>query len=156
LTQEVVKRKFPTKTRNIPGLIKARVSELIKRGIVRRPGDRPGVALGQQQVTAKPATKQTNGHATNGHKKTAPAIGKTAIADPTPSLRALLTDLLAQSPRPLKARELAELIKAHGYPTKSRDFTNVIWVAISKMDNVENLAGKGYRLKKSKAAANGK
>jgi hypothetical protein len=60
----------------------------------------------------------------------------------------ILTDLLAKSPRPLAARELARQAKALGYRTKSGDFTNVVWVMLGKMDQVENVSGQGYRLKK--------
>jgi hypothetical protein len=44
---------------------------------------------------------------------------------------------------------LAEKALASGYQTKSKDFTNVIWVGIGKIPNVENVAGQGYRLKRS-------
>ena len=37
--------------------------------------------------------------------------------------------------------------------TKSKDCLNVIWVGVGEMDNVENVPGKGYRLKKGKTAA---
>jgi hypothetical protein len=130
LTQEVVRLKFPTTTRNIPGLIKSRVTELLRKGTFRRATNQPGVVLAQSAAPTKGA----------------PA--KPAEAGQKETLAALLARLLAKSTRPLKARELAKQAMASGYQTKSKDFTNVIWVAVSKLPNVENVPGKGYRLKK--------
>ena len=64
-----------------------------------------------------------------------------------------MTKILAESPEPLPAGKLAEKVLASGYQTKSKNFTNVIWSGVGKMDNVENVPGKGYRLKKVKTAA---
>jgi hypothetical protein len=69
------------------------------------------------------------------------------------SLRELLTRLLAESKRPLKAKELAEQALAAGYQTASKDFVSVVWVAVGKIENVENLQGQGYRLKKAATKA---
>jgi hypothetical protein len=63
----------------------------------------------------------------------------------------VLTELLAKSQQPLPARELAKQAKARGYRTKSKKFVEVLWVMLGKMDNVENVPGLGYRLKKGKA-----
>ncbi len=68
------------------------------------------------------------------------------------SLKDLLTRLLAESDRPLKARELAERALAAGYQTQSKDFVNVVWVALGKMD-VEKVPDQGYRLEKGAAKA---
>jgi len=38
---------------------------------------------------------------------------------------------------------------ATGYQTKSKDFTGVVWTALGQMNNVENVKGQGWRLKKS-------
>jgi hypothetical protein len=43
---------------------------------------------------------------------------------------------------------LAKQAKAQGYRTKSKDFVGVLWVMLGQMDNVENVPGQGYRLKK--------
>ena len=63
-------------------------------------------------------------------------------------LRVLLAKLLAKSKRPLAARELADQVLASGYQTKSKKFVDVMWVALGNMDNVENVPGQGWRLKK--------
>jgi len=65
-------------------------------------------------------------------------------------LTAVIAKILAESSEPIPGRELAARVLATGYQTQSKDFTNVIWVAVSKLDNVENIAGQGYRLKKRK------
>jgi hypothetical protein len=59
-----------------------------------------------------------------------------------------LTELLRKSRRPLTARALAEQVLAAGYQTQSQSLTNVVWVALGKLENVENVPGQGYRLKK--------
>ena len=35
-----------------------------------------------------------------------------------------------------------------GWVTKSKDPKNVLWVMLGKMDDLENVPGEGYRLKK--------
>src|SRR5439155_1637441 len=65
-----------------------------------------------------------------------------------PSLRVVLTQLLQKSRRPLTGTELAEQAQAAGYQTQSKDFPAVVWAILVKMDNVENVPGKGYRLNK--------
>jgi hypothetical protein len=64
----------------------------------------------------------------------------------------MVTKILSESTEPIPAREFGKKVLATGYQTRSKDFTNVIWVAVSKLDNVENIAGRGYRLKKRKKA----
>jgi hypothetical protein len=84
----------------------------------------------------------------------------TATATTTPdiasantlTLPAVVTKILAGSPEPIPGRVLAEKVLASGYQTRSKDFLNVIWVGVGKMDNVENVPGKGYRLIKGKTA----
>ena len=65
----------------------------------------------------------------------------------------VVTQVLAKVSEPISARVLAEKVLATGYKTKSKDFINVIWAGVGKMDNVENVPGKGYRLKRGLAAA---
>jgi hypothetical protein len=66
-------------------------------------------------------------------------------------LRELVLELLRKNNRPMAAREVAEQALAAGYRTTSKDFTNVVWVALGRLNEVENLPGGGYRLKKVKA-----
>jgi hypothetical protein len=181
LAEQVVQSKYPTTTRNIPQLVKSRVGELLRKGVFRRLAEQPGVVLAKAPPTTSPAAKPSTttspmaktGSAVppNGPKKM-PTTGlavphkpaasattppnKSVVAGPVPALAPLLVKLLANSQRPLKARELAEQAKAVGYKTTSRDFTNVVWVAVGKLKNVENIKGQGYRLKKGKSSNPGK
>jgi hypothetical protein len=155
LAEELVRHKFPSKTNNLSALIKSRVSELIKRGVLRRAGAQPGVVLDKAVETAKspagkgPATSPSV-ISTKVASPKQPAPAKAAATGEVPPLGTLLVQLLAKSPRPLKARELAAQALARGYKTTSQNFVKVIWVAVNKMDNLENVPGKGYRLKKGK------
>jgi hypothetical protein len=82
-------------------------------------------------------------------KATPKVVAQAAPADQEKrSLRLVLTDLLRQSQRPLMTRELAEQALAQGFQTESKDFTNVVSVTLAKMDNVKNVPGQGYHLKK--------
>jgi hypothetical protein len=65
-----------------------------------------------------------------------------------PSLREVLTRILAQSKEPTGGGELAEKVLETGYKSKSKRFRDVVWVSLGNMENVEHIRGKGYRLKK--------
>ncbi len=142
LATEVVRRKFPTTSHNIPGLIDTQVSLLVKKGLLQRAQDQAGV------LPAQPLPKRA-APAAKPKPATAPPP---AVAESGLSLRAMVTKVLAQSAHPLSARELAEKVLASGYQTKSKDFTNVIWGGVGQMPNVENVPGQGYRLKKDKGS----
>jgi hypothetical protein len=154
LTQQVVRSKFQTTSTNIPRMVNNKVGELVKRGLLRRATGRPGVVLGQAPAAkAKAAAKP----AANSKKSAKPAPAAKPAAKPAAaaadhakgSLRALLVQLLAQSNRPLRAKELADLALQKGYKTTSGTFVNVVWDALNKLSDVENVRGKGYQLKKS-------
>jgi TolA-binding protein len=157
LAREVVRRKHPTTSKNIPGMVKKRVSVLVKRGLLRHAPNRLGVLPARAQQTAKtPAAKSGSGApgakptttATKAATTIGPAASKSELALP-----ALVTQILAKSQEPMTARQLAAKVLASGYQTKSKSFTDVIWAGVGKMKNVENVPGKGYRLKKGKTAA---
>jgi hypothetical protein len=63
-------------------------------------------------------------------------------------LRGSLKNLLAKSRRALTARELADQVLASGYQTKSKNFMEVMWVALSQMKNIKKVPDKGYILKR--------
>jgi len=67
-----------------------------------------------------------------------------------PSLRSVLTKLLEGSKGPLLVRDLAKRARAAGYRSASKDFENVVQVTVARMDDLVNVPGKGYRLKKGK------
>jgi hypothetical protein len=151
LADEVEQQKFPTSSKNVARLVGTRVQGLMAKGVFQRAKGQPGVVLVRpESATKAPAAKTTAAKA--GGKKGAVSSKKSPRKGPNgrpkKPLRVILTDLLAKSRRPLLARELGEQAKAQGYETESEDFVRVIWVMLGKMDNVENVPGQGYRLKK--------
>jgi hypothetical protein len=155
LTHEVQKRKYPTASTNLAGLIANRLSTLVKDKLLRRAKDKAGVLPVQRPAPPEgAATKAPSGTQTAGPKQ---ATIKKPTTAPSPvgakselTLAAAVTQVLAKSARPLLARELADKVLESGYQTKSKDFTKVVWGAVGNMDTVENVPGKGYRLKKAK------
>jgi hypothetical protein len=145
LADEVVRRKFPTTSQNIPELVKSRVSKMVARGVFRRV-EGQGIILTEAKDRPQPPPTQAAA-AKKGAKAAAPAK-PAAAGRQQPSLRVILTDLLARSKGPVAVRDLAEQAKARGYRSKSKSFKDVIWVMLRQMDNVENVPGRGYRLKK--------
>jgi hypothetical protein len=173
LTEEVLRRNYVTTSKHLASLVDTRISELIKKGLIRRAKNQPGVVAvrtsakgqspavkSQPPITAKPAQKAAKPTSvkspvagTPAKNVTKPASAMTpVVAAPNTALplSAVITKILSESAEPIPARQLGERVLATGYQTKSKDFTNVIWVAVAKLDNVENIAGRGYRLKKRK------
>jgi hypothetical protein len=138
LGEELVRRHFPTKSKDIKTLVQNRLTELVRKGVLQRAEGQPGVVLAKSRTTAaKGAAAQSNGAAPSSR------TGQ-------PSLRSLLIELLKKNAKPIPARELAERVLATGYQTKSNNFTNVVWVALGKIENAEHLKGEGWRLKKKR------
>jgi hypothetical protein len=157
LTQEVRRRGFPTRSGDIGRLIAKRVAELVDKGLLRRnPGQtgvvpvQPAPAGGAKAAPAKPRSRRP---ARAGVPKKSTPVPQPASQAASgrqggqPSLRVVLTRLLQKSRRPLTGTELAEQARAAGYQSQSKDFPAVVWAILVKMDNVENVPGKGYRLK---------
>jgi len=159
LGEELTRRKFPTTSGNITNLVQNRLSDLVNRGVLRRAEGQPGVLLaGSRDGTKAAAPKGLRGSPAAPAKEAARKIAPPTVAalpsrpglrNGQPSLRSFLTDLLQKSRKPLAARDLAEQVLATGYQTKSKDFTGVVWTALGQMNNVENVKGQGWRLKKS-------
>ena len=59
-------------------------------------------------------------------------------------LRQVVIDLLSKSKQPLTGTELAAQAQAAGYRSKSNNFSQVVSVMLSRMDNIENVPGRGY------------
>jgi hypothetical protein len=150
LAQEVVRRKFPTTSGNVRRLVATKVKELVKRGILRRAPHQQGVVLARAAAGA-PAAAAKAPPGPKKNTKTGQVVPRAATPPHTNGrplpLRVLLTDLLAKRRRPVAARALAEQVLANGYRTKSKDFLEVVWVMLGKMDNVRNVPGQGYTLK---------
>jgi hypothetical protein len=155
LTEEAQRRNYVTTSKNLAALVDTRISEMIKKGLVRRAKNQPGVvAVPSSAKAPTPPAKVAPPAAKKPVKKTvklkSPAAKAPVAAQGGPSLTSLIAKILSSTSEPVPARELATKVLATGYQTKSKDFTNVIWVAVAKMDNVENVSGRGYRLKKGK------
>jgi hypothetical protein len=140
LADDVVRRKFPTTSSNISAMVETRAHELVRKGLLQRAtGGQPGF------VPVRSAPKAA---AKNGAVAAKPSPSKTDGQRQQPPLRVVLTNLLAKNKRPMTARELAEQALAGGYQTKSKNFIDVMWVALGQMNNIRNVAGKGYVLKR--------
>lgn len=157
LAEKLVQRKFPTKSNDVLALVHTRARELVKKGALRhapdQPGFLPGQAAGEPQAPSskakaeRPAKAAAAGKKSKSAKKAA-TRAKGSRPKGQPPLREVLTKLLQKSAQPLAARELTEQVLATGYQTTSPNLINSVWTMLGQMDNVENVAGKGYRLKK--------
>jgi uncharacterized protein YhaN len=161
LTEEVVRNKFPTTSKNVQAMVQTRVQDLVRKGLLRRPGDSPGVVLAQvQSPTKSAATKVAATTPKTGKVKadSAKPTASTTHAEPPKwrSLHEVLTHVLSKSSRPLSAQELKDRVIQSGYESKSKDLKNVIWTGIKKLATVERIPGQGYRLKKGKPADAGR
>ena len=151
LASEVVRRHYRSSSTSLPKTVETRVSELVKKGLLRRAPNKAGVLPGRKSPSAKassPAAADVSKPTTvdqAASKAAAGAAGELTLA-------AAVTKVLAASVKPLTSRELAEKVLALGYQSKSKDFINVLWTGIGKMDNVEHVKGQGYRLKKGKTS----
>jgi hypothetical protein len=138
LVKEVVRRKFPTSSKNLTAMVEIRLHDLARKGLLARasgqPGFIPGAASSRQTAARAPARQGSRNGAATGRQK-------------QPPLHVVLTKLLARSKKPLSARELAEQALAGGYRTTSKNFIDVMWVVLGHMDNIRKVPGKGYVLK---------
>jgi uncharacterized protein YhaN len=149
LAETVVRNKFPTTSSNLADMVKTRVYDLVKKGVLKRLDD-SGLVLASIATSAKPTTsKEAAGSPKNG-KKTAKSASAATQASSVPwrSLHEVLTHVLSESSQPLTAQELADRVMESGYESKSKNFLNVIYGSLGKLPNVERVEGKGYRLKK--------
>jgi uncharacterized protein YhaN len=157
LAAKVVQNKFPTTSKNVDALVKSRVHELVKKGLLRRASDSSGLVLAQGSPSSKSVGTKVQAAMPKNGKKNANATKPTPTTTPAEpanwrSLHEVLTHVLAKSSRPLSAQELAERVTQSGYESKSKDLKNVIWVSVGKLANVERVPGKGYQLKKGKVS----
>jgi hypothetical protein len=144
LAAELQKRGFFMASPNLLRIVQVRVNDLMREGILRRAGDQPGVVLGKAKSELKASGTKVGG----AKQAVAPKASGRVGSDGKVSLRPLLKELLAKSQRPMKAKELAELAVAGGYATESTDFRKVVGIMLARMQDVKNVPGVGYRLKK--------
>jgi hypothetical protein len=146
LVREVVRRKFPTTSRNLAAMVETRAHELVRKGLLQRASGQPGfVPASSTPKLSAAATPQAN--TKNGAVVSKKASSARTNGQQLP-LRVVLTNILAKSRRPLAARELADQVLVSGYQTKSKNFIDVLWVALPQMKNVQRVPDKGYILKR--------
>jgi hypothetical protein len=155
IAKDALRRGFISTSGNFRKMVAIRVRELRKKGVLHPADGQDGFVLGKsarnQAASARsPAlTKKSSSNGTPaGWKNSKPSQGN--HKGEQPSLRSVLTTLLERSKGPLLVRDLAKRALAAGYRSISKDFDNVVKAAVGKMDDLVNVPGKGYRLKKGK------
>jgi hypothetical protein len=162
LVSEVKRRGFKTSSADFTRMVGARLWELKKQGVVQRATDQQGYTLAPSTNGPAPKTGPTKSavQKTSAKSSTRPAKGAVAAKPassqasgakaPQMSLREVLTQILKKMGTPVTGSELAEEALKAGYHTTSKRFVDNIWTMLSTMDNVENVKGQGYRLKRKK------
>jgi hypothetical protein len=163
LVSEVKRRGFKSSSANFTKMVETRLWDLKKKGVLQRAADQPGYTLAPTSNGPAPNIGPTKSLA---RKTTAKAAGKTAkggaaakrasaptagAKPPQMSLREVLTQILKKMGAPLTGSELAEEVLKAGYKTTSKRLVDNIWTMLGQMDNVENVKGQGYRLKRGKS-----
>jgi hypothetical protein len=155
ITKEALHRGFTSTRSNFQKMVAIRVHELRRKGVLRPADGQAGFVLGKssrkQVASARGSalTKKSSSDGTPaGWKNSKPSQGNHKAEQP--SLRSLLTTLLERTKGPLFVRDLAKRALASGYRSASKDFENVVQVTVARMDDLVNVPGKGYRLKKGK------
>src|SRR5262249_20180732 len=149
--------RFKSKSHDFPRMLAVRVRELKEDGILKAAPGQPGVVLGQHRPVAQAAlpasTKRSASPRRTAKRGTTSAragVQRALLGKPgkQPPLREVLTQVLKKSTRPMTGSELAaEALKA-GYRSTSKNFVDVVWVAMGNMKNVEHVPDQGYRIKK--------
>jgi hypothetical protein len=155
IAKEALRRGFTSTSGNFQKMVAIRVHELRRKGVLRPADGQAGFVLGKssriQAASARSSalTKKSSSNGTPaGWKNSKPSQGN--HKGEQPSLRSVLTTLLDRSKGPLLVRDLAKRALATGYHSGSKDFENVVQVTVARMDDIVNVPGKGYRLKKGK------
>lgn len=168
LSAEAQRRGFQPRGKNLVKSIEARLQDLKNKGIVRRASGQPGYVLTASTNGAKKQSSKTRQPSPTSIPKTSakpkPAAKKSSAKEASAgaattvkpgkngeqtSLRDVVTGILKNSRKPLSTRELADQIRATGYHSDSKDFVKIVGNMLSKMDNVEGVPDKGYRLKRA-------
>jgi hypothetical protein len=160
LAQEVKRQGFKSGSANFAKMVKTRLWDLKNQGVIQRAHDQQGYTLVpsanwpvQKPGSAKPLVKKGSAKAparSAKGKTAAPAAAKHSAGAKAPQkpLREVLTQILKKMGTPITGSELAEEVLKAGYHTRSKRLVDNIWTMLSHMDNVENVKGQGYRLKR--------
>jgi hypothetical protein len=138
LAEEVQRRRYPTRSTDLRKQIATRVGEMIKKGLLRRTKD-GGILIRVKGGAAKHSPAPT---------AASPSPRKSTIPPGQPSLKTMLTQVLAKSTKPMTSGEVARAAEKAGYKSQSGDFANLVGVTLRRMDNVKHYKGKGYLLKR--------
>ena len=159
LTEEVQRRNYVTTSKHLAALVDTRISKLIKKGLIRRAKNQPGRSSGgswrlpkDTPHRSRPSRLSPPGQPSNPYPQKPTATKAMTSTQKAVPLSAVIEKILGEAKEPIPGRELAAKVLATGYQTNSQDFISVIRVAVSKMDNVDHVPGRGYRLKKRKNA----
>jgi hypothetical protein len=155
IAKEALRRGFTSSSGDFRKMVAVRIHDLRKKGVLHPADGQAGFVLGKssgkQAVSARssalPKKSSSNGTPA-GWKNSKPSQGN--HKGEQPSLRSVLTTLLERSKGPLLIRDLAKRALATGYRSASKDFENVVQVTVGRMDDLVNVPGKGYSLKKGK------
>ena len=155
IAKEALRRGFTSTSGNFQKMVAIRIHELRRKGVLRPADGQAGFVLGkssanQSASARKPAVPQRSSKdgTPAGWKNSKPSQGN--HKGEQSSLPSVLTRLLGASKGPLLVRDLAKRALAAGYRSTSKDFDNVVQVTVGRMDDLVNVPGKGYRLKKGK------
>ena len=162
LVQEVKRRGFKSSSANFTKMVETRLWDLKKQGVVQRAPDQLGYVLaassngpvlkpGPAKSLDKKGSAKAPARSAKGKTAAPPAANQAARAKaPQKPLREVLTQVLKKMGTPLTGSELADEVLKAGYRTTSKRFVDNIWTMLGHMDNVENVKGQGYRLKRRK------
>jgi hypothetical protein len=146
LQQEVVRRQFPTQSKHVADMVSTRISELVKRGRLRRDPASGGLLLtaslnGKQAAASKPTAPRSRPTGRKPKAKTAPSSkgssSPRAAGASQPPLRAVVLAVLKKAGQTLSAQELVERVQQTGYQSTSKRMNDVIWATMGKIPEVE-------------------
>ena len=158
LKKETVRRRYPSKSSNLPEMVGTRVGELLKRGQLHRDPDTGGLLLAASQNGQKAAPQPTPRPKGPAGRKPRPGAANTltpanagvVVQVSQPPLRAVLLAALKKAGRTMSAAELVERAQQVGYQSTSKRLKDVVWATMGKMPEVEHDPRGGYRLKKKR------
>jgi hypothetical protein len=148
MTDEAKRRGFQSSSANFAKVVESRTHALKDRGVLRRSATQPGYVLVHPADGQVPRRKPGRPPGSGKKAMATPAVGGQK-AKRTP-LRVVLTEILKKASRPLTGSELADEAMKAGYRTRSPRPPDVVWAMLNQMENVENIRGQGYRLKRGR------
>jgi hypothetical protein len=149
MTDEARRRGFQSSSANFAKVVESRTHALKNRGVLRRSAAQPGYVLVDSSDGRAQRRKPGRPPGSGAAKATATPAADGQRTKRIP-LRVVLMQILEKSSRPLTGSELAAAALRAGWRTKSERPTDVVWAMLNQMDNIENVKGEGYRLRKGR------